>query len=119
MTVGMAEVLVVDPALCHREMVRLMMRAAHQQANEAQTANSLDFLRITRGAGEKLAIRQHRRLGGPAVETVHGLSVCRDHPLDGNERAPAAGDRDLQATLYRLGGGIGFQRDLVHVDEML
>ena len=29
-SVGMAQVLVVELALCYREMVRLMMRAAHQ-----------------------------------------------------------------------------------------
>ena len=57
-SVGLAQVLVVELALCYREMVRLMMGAAHQYANKAETANMLDFLRIGRGDGEKLPIRQ-------------------------------------------------------------
>jgi len=35
-SVGLAQVLVVELALCYREMVRLMMRAAHQQANKSR-----------------------------------------------------------------------------------
>src|SRR5271165_143804 len=100
-------------------MVRLMMRAAYQYADETEAANMLDFLRIRRGDGEKLAIRQRRRLGIPAVKAVHGLSVGRDHPLDGDECAPTAGDRDLQAAVDLFRGSVGLQRDLVHVDEML
>ena len=40
------QVLVVELAFCHREMVRLMHRTAHQEADKAEAPNMLDFLRI-------------------------------------------------------------------------
>ena len=47
------------------------------------------------------------------------LNPGGDHSLDREERAPGAGDRDLQTPLDLLRGGVGAQRDLVHVDKML
>jgi hypothetical protein len=57
MSAGMAQVLVIELAFRHRQMVRLMMRAGDQQADEPEAANVLHFLRIGRGDGEQFAIR--------------------------------------------------------------
>jgi hypothetical protein len=43
--VRLAQVFVVELAFRHRQMVRLMMRAAHQYANKAGAANVLHFIR--------------------------------------------------------------------------
>ena len=79
----------------------------------------LDFLRIGRGDGEKLAVRQGGSFRAPPQMAVHCLRPGGNHPLDRDKRAPGAGDRDLQAPVDLFRGGIGPQRDLVHVDEML
>jgi hypothetical protein len=50
---------------------------------------------------------------------VHYLRPGGDHPLDRDERTPGAGDRNLQTPSISFRGGVGAQRDLVHVDEVL
>src|ERR1051325_7169289 len=100
-------------------MVRLVPRTAGEQADEPETADVLNLLRIGRGDGQELAVRDFRRLGAPSVVPVRHLSISRDHSLDGDKRAPAALDGDLQAVVDLLWRGIGVQRDLVHVDQML
>ena len=95
------------------------MQAAHQYANKAETANMLDLLRIGGGNGEKLAVRQGGSFRAPPLMSVHCLRPGGDHPMDRDERMPGAGDRDLQTPVDRFRGGIGPQRDFVHVDEML
>ena len=54
-------------------MVWLVMRPTRQKADEAETANVLDFLRISRGDDKQFTIRQRLRFGSPAVEAVYGL----------------------------------------------
>jgi len=65
------------------------------------------------------SIRQCVRLSGPAVLSVHHSRPCRNHPLDGDKRAPVAGDGDFQPAVDLLRRGIRSQRNLVHIDEML
>ena len=43
---------------CHGEVMRLVVMPAHHEANKTEAANMLDFLRIGRGNGKELAIRQ-------------------------------------------------------------
>src|SRR5438477_435682 len=118
-SVLMSQSLAVEFALRHCEMMRLVPRAASEQADEPETTNVLDFFWVGRGDGQEFAVRQFGRLGAPSVVAVRRLNPGRDHPLDGDERAPAAGDRDLQSAVDLLGRGLGVQRDLVHVNQML
>ena len=79
----------------------------------------LEFLRIGRGDGEKLPIRQGGSFPAPPLMAVHYLRPGGDLPLDRDERTPGAGDRNLQTPSISFRGGVGAQRDLVHVDEVL
>jgi hypothetical protein len=79
----------------------------------------LDFLGIGGADGEKLAVLQHRSFRAPPLMAVHRGGPSGDHMLDGDERAPGAGDRDLQTPVDLFQGGVGPQRDLAHVNEML
>ena len=67
----------------------------------------LDFLRIGRGDGEKLAVWQGSGFGAPTLIAVHCLRPGGDHPLDRDECAPGAGDRDLQTAADLFRDGIG------------
>ena len=73
----------------------------------------LDFLRIGRGDGEKLAVRQGGSFRAPPLMAVHCLRPDGDHPLDRDKRAPGAGDRDLQTAIDLFRGGVRAQRDFV------
>src|SRR5579859_3422864 len=95
----MTQMLVVKLAFRHCEMVHLVMRSARQQADEAETANVLDLLRVGRGDSEQFAIWQLADFRGPALMTIHRLSPGRDHPLDGDQRPPAAGDCNFQTAV--------------------
>ena len=106
-------------ALGHCEMVRLVMRAANQQPNETKATDVLHFFGIGRSHSQKDAIGQRRGFGAPAVEVVDFPGLRGDHPLNGNEGTVAARDGYFEAAIDRLGDGIGFQRHLVHVDQVL
>ncbi len=85
---GVVKVVVVELAPRHRQMVRLVPRAAGEQADETQTANVLDLLRGGRGDRQQFAIRQFGRLGAPSVMAIRHVRISRDHPLDGDQRTP-------------------------------
>jgi hypothetical protein len=68
---------------------------------------------------QEFAARQFGGLGVSTVVAVRHLNPGGDHLLDGDERAPAAGDSDFQSAVYLLGCELVLQRDLVHVDQVL
>src|SRR6516165_7878835 len=100
-------------------MVRLVPRTTGEETDEPQAPNVLDLPRVRRGDGQEFTVRQLGCFGVPSVLAVCHLYPGGKHPLDRDERAPAAGDGDLQSTVDLLGGGLGFQRDLTHVNKML
>src|SRR5439155_5438215 len=106
-------------ALRHRQVVRLMMRAAHEDPDEAQAADALDFLRIAGRDGEQDPLVERRRFRAPTVEPVDLSGVRRNHALDRGERASGAGDGDLQPAVDWFGCDMSLQRHVVHVDEVL
>src|SRR5271169_6931382 len=91
----LAQMSVVELAFRHREVVHLVVRTTHDQADEAEATDVLDLFGLACGDREQFAIRERGRFCAPAVETVHSLGVCGDHPLDRDQCAPAPGNRDL------------------------
>src|SRR6516162_2152769 len=100
-------------------MVRLVPRTTGAETDERWPPDVLGLLRVRRRNGQEFAVRQFGCFGAPSVLAVRHLNPGGDHPLDRNERAPAAGDGDLQAAVDLLGRGLSFQRDPVRVYEML
>jgi hypothetical protein len=65
----MTQMLVLELALCHREMMGLMHRTTDQETDKPEPANVLSFLRIGRRDCEKLAAWQRGSIeGGEAWE---------------------------------------------------
>jgi hypothetical protein len=93
--VCVAQVLLIELSLRHRQMVRLMHRTADQEAEKRKSATVLDLLRVGRRDGEKLTIRQRSSFRAPPPMAVHGLRPGGDHLLDRDEGAPGAVDGDL------------------------
>ena len=107
-------------AFRHCEMVRLMMRAAYQQSDEAEAANMLTSLRISGRDGEHSPLVTVGLVLHPLVVSVPFVRIRRDHSLNRVNRPPASpGDRDFDAAVDRLRDGLSLQRDFAHVDEML
>ena len=52
------------------------------------------------------------------ADLVQLMGVGRNHSLDRRERAPLAGDGDVDAVGQGAFGGHRMKRDLVHVDQM-
>jgi putative NADH-flavin reductase len=75
-------------AFSHSQVMQLVMRPAHHDADEAQAAKTLHLLRVARCDGQHNAIRQWLSLGAPTVQMrlVDLLCVCRDHALYGSNR---------------------------------
>ena len=78
-----------------------------------------DLLGIARRDCKHFTVGYRRCLAAPAVECVDGPRGRRNHALNGGERATAAAHRNLDATVDRLCRGIGPERHLVHLHEML
>ena len=62
-SIGMHEL-----ALGHCEMVPLVMRPAHHEADEAEAADMLHLLRVAGCDGQQNAVRQRLGLGAPAIK---------------------------------------------------
>jgi len=97
-------------ALGHGQMVRLVMRPARHEADEAKTADVPHLLGVPGCNGQQDAVRQ--RLGNL-------VSLSRNHALYRFNRPPSSGNGYFDAPIYRLRHGISPERDFAHVDEML
>jgi hypothetical protein len=70
-------------ALDHSQMMRLVMRPAHHDADETQATKMLYLLRVIGCDRQHHTVGQRLSLGGPAVQMglVDLMRVCRNHAL--------------------------------------
>jgi hypothetical protein len=91
-------------ALRHTQVMGLVMRSAHHDADEAQSAKAFRLLWVARCDGQHNTIRQWLGLGTPAIKMAvfNLLSVRRDHALYGFGGSPRASDYHYNAVIYRF-----------------
>ena len=105
-------------ALCHHQVMRLMVAALHHDAHKTERFQLGERLRFARHDRELDTIRQVVALGIPA-DLAQLVYVCGHHTFDRFQCATLARDRNLDAVIEHTLGGSRVQRHLIHVDEML
>ncbi|MBY5435378.1 hypothetical protein [Rhizobium leguminosarum] len=103
----------------HRKVVRLVMRATHEQSDETEPADVRHLFGVVRRDGQTHAVGKRFGRGDPAVHLIEFLGMIGDHPLNGGKGAALSRDGDRQAAVDRRRRRVCPQRYLVHVDQML
>ena len=105
-------------ALCHHQMMRLVVAALHHDAHKAQCFEFNQRLRFARHDRELDAVRQLVALCIPA-DLAQLAYVCRHHAFDCFQCATLASNCNLDAVIEYALGGDRVQRNFIHIDEML